>query len=67
MINPGEFDEKIKILALSRTDNIYQWNDSVSVWAKAAQLNDNRPFPHHRPKAKSVKFTMRKLDARCRD
>jgi hypothetical protein len=60
MINPGEFDEKIKILALSRTDNIYQWNDSVSVWAKAAQLNDNRPFPHHRPKAKSVKFTMRK-------
>lgn len=60
MINPGEFDEKIKILALSRKDNTFQWNETSSMWAKAEPFNYDRPFSYRRSKVKSVKFTMRK-------
>lgn len=60
MINPGEFNEKIKILALNLIDSTYQWTTSTEIWAKAERFNSNRISAILGPGKKSVKFIMRK-------
>ncbi|QOX63689.1 hypothetical protein FRZ06_10165 [Anoxybacterium hadale] len=59
MMNSGALNQKIKVLALSRTDNAYQWICIDSIWAKAEPCFDRKSFQSRRM-VKPVKFITRK-------
>ena len=60
MMNPGEFNEKIKIRALKQTGNTYQWEPVEEVWGKAETLKDPRTLFGRRAFPKALKFIVRK-------
>lgn len=60
VINPGEFNNKISVLALKQIENTFLWEQTSSPWAKTEQLSSNNLFSRIGLGAKSIKFTMRK-------
>jgi hypothetical protein len=59
-MNSGDLNEKIKILTLSKVDDIYQWIDTASIWAKAEMYFNMKPEIKKRQQIKPVKFIIRK-------
>jgi hypothetical protein len=59
-MNPGEFNEKISVLALTSTDNTYTWSRNADIFGKAERQNGSNIFSAVGLGEKSVKFTIRK-------
>lgn len=61
-MNPGNLKDRIKILKLNHSDNVYTWDEEIEIWAKAEQQKGTNIFSKVGLGAKSVKFTIRKRD-----
>lgn len=64
-MNVGEFKDKISVLELIESANMYSWEVIANPWAKAERLKTNNIFSKIGISAKSVKFTMRKRGLTC--
>jgi hypothetical protein len=62
MINPGEFNEKINVLSISNSNNVYLWLINTSIWSKVEVTTKNNIFSNVGFGAKSIKFIIRKRD-----
>lgn len=60
-MNAGEFNEKIAVLVLDKTENIFSWNTKGSIWGKVESLKGKNLFSNVGIGAKSVKFTIRMM------
>ena len=60
MIN--DLKNKIDVLAITDTGNVYEWAAIAQIWAKVEHLNSNNIFTSTGIGAKSIKFTIRKRE-----
>lgn len=61
-MNPGELKDRIEVLTLSKSNNIYTWITESTIWGKAKRLNSTNIFSKVGIGTKSIKFTIRKRD-----
>lgn len=59
-INPGEFNNKISVLKLKQSDNVFSWEQVSNLFAKVEQSSSNNLFSRVGIGAKSIKFTIRR-------